>query len=152
MKVKCVVIGGLVFWVVANLIGFVTGPLIHTGSGALVESYEATTEYWRPELTQVPPDMGALMPMWLLNGLIVSFIVAGLYCGYGKCCDGPGWKRGLWFGLGLGVFASGIYLAMFGVFNLPAKIWIFWGLEALVTYVICGAAMGWAVGKWCSDA
>lgn len=148
MKLKCIVIGGLVFFVLSNLLGFVTGPLIH--EGVLDPLYAENAGFWRPELNQDPPDMAALMPTWLLNSLIVSLVIAWLYCGC-KCGDGPGWKRGMRFGLGLGIFVCAMYLAWSGVFNLPSKIWIFWGAEALVAYVICGAAMGWAVGKWCSD-
>ena len=148
MKLKCVVIGGLVFFVVMQLISFVTGPLIH--EGVLDPLYESREEVWRPELREDPPNMAALMPMWLLNGVIYSLVIAGLYCCC-KCGDGPGWKRGARFGLGLGVFVCALYLVWSGVFYLPSKIWIFWGVEGLISFVICGAAMGWAVGRWCSD-
>jgi hypothetical protein len=145
MKWKCIIIGGLVFWLVANVLSFATGPIIH--QGALDADYRANSAFWRPELSQDPPDMAALMPVWLLNSLIVSLIVAWLYCRC-RCGDGPGWRRGMGFCLGLGIFACGSYLAMSGVFNLPSRIWIFWGIEALIIYLVAGAAMGWAVGKW----
>ena len=148
MKWKCVIVGGLVFWIATNIVGFVTGPLIH--EGVLKATYQENSEYWRPELNEDPPNLGALMPMWLGMSLISSLVVAGLYS-CRSCGAGTGWKRGMNFGLGLGVFMCAIYLNFFGVFGLPSKIWIYWGVEALLVYALCGAVMGWAVGKWCSE-
>jgi hypothetical protein len=145
MKWKCILIGGLVFWLMSNVLSFGTGALIH--EGALKADYQANSAFWLPELNQDPPDMAALMPTWLLNSLIVSLIVGWLYCCC-RCGEGAGWRRGLGFGFGIGVFVCGTYLAMSGVFNLPAKIWIFWGVEGLIIYTLGGAVMGWAVAKW----
>ena len=78
MNWKCIIVGAIVFFIVSNILGMaVSGPLIH--EGILDDAYMANESFWRPELTQDPPDMGALMPMWLLNGFIVSLIVAGLW-------------------------------------------------------------------------
>jgi len=43
-----------------------------------MDPYEATAEFWRPELNQVPPDMGALMPLWITTGLIAAFLSAAV--------------------------------------------------------------------------
>lgn len=148
MKLKCVVVGGLVFWVLSNILGMGLGPVIH--EGVLDPHYQATETVWRPELRQHPPDMAAMMPLWLLNSLIVSLVVAWLYCAC-RCGDGPGWKRGLRFGFGLGIFLCAVYRAWSGIFDLPGAIWLWWSLEGLLIYTACGAGMGWAVGKWCAD-
>lgn len=148
MRWKCIIVGAVVFYVVSFILGMVTGPLIH--EGVLKEAYVAHSEFWRPELNQDPPDMGALMPMWIAFGLILSVVVAWLYCSC-RCGEGPGWKRGLRFGLGLGIFVCAVLLTYSGVFNLPYKIWYFWMAEAVVMYTVCGAAMGWAVAKWGGD-
>lgn len=148
MKLKCVVVGGLVFFVLSNLVSFATGPLIH--EGILDPYYQASENFWRPELRQDPPDMMSLMPLWLLNSLIVSLVVGWLYCAC-RGGEGPGWKRGLRFGLGLGIFVCALYRALSGVLDMPGQIWFWWGVEAIVIYALCGAGMGWAVGKWCAE-
>ena len=60
MNWKLIIVGGLVFYVVMFVVSMVTGPVVH--QGILLESYQATEQFWRPELRQVPPDMAALMP------------------------------------------------------------------------------------------
>ena len=147
MNWKCIIVGAIVFFIVTNILGMlVSGPLIH--EGVLDAAYMANESFWRPELTQDPPDMGALMPMWLMNGFIFSLIVAGLFCCFRPCLKGAEWKRGMMFGLCLAIFGAGMNLAWSGVFNLPAQIWIWWAIDGLVSYLIGGGAMGWAVGKW----
>ena len=147
MNVKCILIGAIVFFIVTNVLGmFVSGPVIH--EGLLAADYEANSGYWRPELAQDPPDTAALMPMWLINGFIVSLIVAILYCCYRRCLSGAEWRRGMIFCLSLAIFACAMFLAWSGIFNLPGKIWIWWGIDSLVIYAIAGIVMGWAVGKW----
>ena len=148
MKWKCIIIGGLVFWIVTNILGFATGPIIH--NGVLKAPYQDNASFWVPELREDPPDMAALMPIWLLNSLILSLVVAWLYCRC-RCCDGPGWKCGLYFGLGLAIFICALYRSWSGVFDLPSTIWIWWCVETVIMYVIGGAAMGWAVAKWGGD-
>jgi membrane protease YdiL (CAAX protease family) len=148
MRVKCIIVGGLVFWLATFLLGFITGPLIH--QGALKATYREHSEFWRPELNMDPPDMAALMPSWILYGVILSLVVGWLYCSC-RCGEGPGWKRGARFGLGLGIFVCAVMLTWTGVFNLPGRIWMYWAGEGLAMYLVGGAAMGWAVGKWCKD-
>jgi hypothetical protein len=147
MNWKCIIVGAIVFFVVTNILGmFVSGPIIH--EGILDAAYTANESFWRPELTLDPPDMAALMPMWLLNGFIVSLIVAWLYCCFRRCLRGAEWKRGMKFCLCLSIFGTGMILAWSGVFNLPSKIWLWWAIDGLVIYALGGIALGWAVGKW----
>ncbi len=145
MKWKSIIIGALAFYVVSFVISMATGPIIH--EGVLKPSYQANAEFWRPELNQEPPDMTSLMPMWIAFGLFTSLVFAGLY----SCCscgDGPGWKRGMTYGLGMGIFVSAVLLGYSGIFNLPYDIWFYWIGETLVFYTLGGAVMGWAVAKW----
>ncbi len=86
--------------------------------------------------------------MWLLNGFIVSLVVAGLYCCFRGCLAGAGWLRGAKFALYLAIFGCAMMLAWSGIFALPATLWIWWGIDFLVVYTIGGAAMGWAADKW----
>lgn len=147
MNVKCILIGAIVFLIVTNILGMaVSGPLIH--EGILDPIYQEHETFWRPELREDPPDMAALMPMWILNGFIVSLIVAWLYCMFRRCCAGAEWKRGMMFCIYLAIFGCGMMLAWSGVFALPAKLWLWWAVDTLVIYAIGGAGMGWAVGKW----
>jgi hypothetical protein len=139
---KLVVIGGLVFYVVTFLLSFVTGPLIH--NGVLKETYRAHAPLWRPELNQDPPDMAALMPRWIVTGIIASLIIAGVYAAVRPAFAGPGWLRGVKGAvcLALLLVAWGP-LGYAGVFNMPDKIWIWWVGEGAVLYLVAGAVLGW---------
>lgn len=143
---KLVVLGGLAFYVVTFVIGLATGPLIH--QRALQETYRAHSELWRPELNQVPPDMGALMPRWITTGVIGSLIIAFVYGWVRPAWKGPGWKRGLQGGFVLGLLGI-VYgpLGYSGVFNAPDEIWIWWGLEGFLYYLPGGAVLGWLGDK-----
>ena len=76
MNWKLIIIGGIVFWLVTNILGmFVTGILIH--EKILDPVYQANESFWLPELRQDPPDMAALMPQWLLTSFVSSLVVVG---------------------------------------------------------------------------
>lgn len=148
MNWKCIIIGGLVFWVVTFAASMGTGVVIH--EGILDPHYRANESFWLPALAQDPPDMAAVMPTWLLNSFIVSLVIGWIYCRFRECLDGSGWKRGANFGVTLAILTGGLYLSMSGVFNLPYQIWLWWAIDGLVLYAIGGAAMGWATEKWAS--
>jgi len=88
--------------------------------------------------------MAALMPQWLLTSFVSSLVVAGIYSLVSGSFSGPGWSRGLKWGLCLGIFSAMSYFAMAGVFDLPLQMWIWWGIDALILFTLGGAAMGWA--------
>ena len=92
--------------------------------------------------------MAALMPGWLLTSLLSSLVVAGIYSCVHTSFNGPGWKKGLTWGLCLGILICTTYLAFSGLFDLPLKLWIWWGIDALILYLIGGAALGWAGQKF----
>jgi len=147
MNAKLVVLGGFAFYVTSWLISFVTGPLIH--EGVLAETYAATASFWRPELMQVPPDMAALMPRWIITGLIFAFVVAGLYGCFRSAIAGTGFVRGAKFGLLLSIFAAALMGTWTGIFNLPDRIWFWWIGETVVSFAICGGVLGWVADRWC---
>ncbi len=147
MKGKIILIGGVVHFVVTMIVGMLgTGPLVH--NNILKETYKATVSFWRPELTKEPPDMGAVMPMWITIGIISSLVIAFLYSTVRGSFAGPGWKKGLAFGFGLSLFAAVTMAGWAGVFNLPANLWLWWGVEYFVLSLIGCAAMGWATERW----
>ncbi len=147
MNTKAIVVGTLVFWLVTNLLGmFVTGFLIH--SMILKPTYQATQSFWLPALNQDPPDMAALLPHWLLVALAMSLVVAGIYSCVRSSFKGPGWKRGLTWGLSLGIFIFVYTFSLSGVFNLPLSMFVWWGIDGLLAFTIGGAAMGWATEKF----
>ncbi len=146
MNFKAIVIGGLVYYIVTFLLGMASGMIIH--EGVLAETYKATATFWRPELMAVPPDMAALMPLWITTGLILSLIFAALYSTFGKALVGPGWQRGLWFGVAFGIFVAALYATMYGVFNLPGLVWIYWAIEGIVLTSLSAAVMGWATERF----
>lgn len=145
MNWKIVFIAGLAFFVATWLVSFVTGPLLH--NGILVDDYQATAQFWRPELMQQPPDMAALLPRWILTGLVGAFVVAGFYGVVRSSLVGAGWKRGLKYGFAISLLWVSFMAAYSGIFNLPDTIWAWWALETLVIYLIGGVALGWVAEK-----
>ena len=150
MNVRLVVVAAVAFWLVSNIVGMViTGPIIH--EKILDLEYRATESFWLPELRQDPPDMGALMPRWLLNSFLSSLVVAGIYSYARNSFSGPGWQQGFCWGLSLAVFSAATLNAWSGVFDLPSKIWVWWAIDGLIVFSIAGIAMGWAGSKFGGD-
>jgi len=144
-KVIALIVGALVFYAVQFLVSFATGPLIH--DGVLADDYQANSEYWRPELNQDPPDMAALMPTWILNGLISSLVLTGVFLWIRGGFKGPSWLKGVKFGVVLSLIAAMYCLGWSGIFNLPGTIWTWWAIEGPFYYLPAGAALGWVTGK-----
>ncbi|MDX2299654.1 MAG: hypothetical protein NW204_08005 [Xanthomonadaceae bacterium] len=140
MKPKIVLVGGLVHYVTAFVASMLTAMVTH--QGILEDVYKATTTFWRPELRIEPPDMAALMPLWITTGLLVSFVTAAIYSVFRSALNGPGWQRGLKFGFATGLLYAGMHASLYGVFDLPAFIWLVWALEGIVLAVLAGAALG----------
>jgi hypothetical protein len=145
MNWKLILIGGVVMYAVMFALGFITGPVIH--NGILMETYQATPAFWRPELMSDPPNMAALLPRWITTGLIGAFIVAGIYGHVRSTFAGPGWQRGLKFGFVIFLVVVSVLLGMSGVFNLPDNVWLWWSVDSLIGYLIGGAALGWVADK-----
>lgn len=145
MNWKLVVVGGLVFYAVTFVVGFATGPLIH--NGILKEPYRQNLSFWQPALQQDPPDMAALMPRWVATGILGALVQAALYGWIRGGFRGKGWQKGMKYGLLLSLFGCTVLLAWSGVFNLPNKIWVWWGLEQFAYYLLGGAALGWVSQK-----
>jgi len=141
MNWKLIILGGLAMYVVMFAVSMALGPIIH--EGVLDQSYRDHSEFWRPELNQDPPDMGALMPRWIGVGLFTTFIVAGLYGIVNKAFTGPGWMRGLKFGAMMSVLMCCFAAGWSGIFNLPDSIWAWWGAESFLYYLPGGAVLGW---------
>ena len=149
LDIKVIIGGGLAMYVVQFIVGGATGMLIH--EGALDPLYKATTEFWRPELNQDPPDLAALMPRWISVGILISLVYAGIYDNIRSALDGSHIVKGLKYGLLMALFYTMFNLAFSGVFNLPDAIWFWWTLEGFIIYPIGGLALGWFVGKFGSD-
>ena len=149
LNIKTVLIGGIVFYAASWVIGFGTGALIH--EGVLDAAYRATESFWRPELAQDPPDMAALMPRWIATGLIAAFILVGIYDNIRGALEGPGWLKGLKFGVVLSLIYATTAAGWSGVFSLPNSMWAWWAFDALLVYCFAATVLGWYVGKWGSD-
>ena len=145
MNLKVILIGGVAYYAAQWVVGMVTGPLIH--GGVLVEAYQATATFWRPELMKKPPDMAALLPMWITAGLIGAFLSAAIYMWIRPALSGTGWQRGVKFGVIAFIFQLVVTLGFQGVFNLPMQIWVWWCVEAAAYLLIGGAALGWVAQK-----
>ncbi len=146
---KVIIGGGILLYAGQFVISMVAGVFIH--EGVLEPYYQATTEFWRPELNQDPPDMAALMPRWIATGLLAAFVLAGIYDNIRSAFDGSGMIRGLKFGLIMAVIYALFGAAYSGVFNLPNVIWFWWAVEGFLVYPLGGLLLGWFVGKFGSD-
>ena len=140
MNWKLIIVGGLAYYIAAFVVSFASGALIH--EGVLDAAYTATSNFWRPELRQDPPDMAALMPMWITIGLITSFVLAGIYGVFRKALSGPAWQRGLKFGIAAWLLHASALAGWSGVFNLPYKIWIWCGIDALIFTIVGSLVLG----------
>lgn len=142
MNWKVVFIGGIAFYVTMFVVSFATGYLIHSPDGILFETYRETASFWRPELNADPPDMGALLPMWIVTGLVGAFIGAGIYSVVRPSLAGPAWQRGLKFGVIAALFALVNALGYRGVFNLPDNIWQWWIIDSAILHLAGGIVLG----------
>lgn len=147
---KLVLLGGLAFFVAQWIIGWPIGLLIH--DGVLEESYQETASFWRPELTQDPPDMVSLLPLWIATGLVVAFALAAIYGLVRPAFSGGGWKKGFKYGLVLAVFSACWNLGYSGIFNLPDVIWAWWTVEAFIFYPISAIVLGLVTQKVAPEA
>jgi hypothetical protein len=145
MNWKLIVFGGLAWFVATWAVSMLTGPLIH--NGVLLDDYQATATFWRPELMTVPPDMAALMPRWIAAGLVASLVTALVYGWVRPALTGAGWLRGVKFGVVVLLLAATLMLGWSGVFNLPDAIWVWWWGESVVYLLVGGAALGWVAEK-----
>ena len=80
MNWKIVFIGGIAYYV-AMFVVLLRRPATVSipPDGVLFETYRETAAFWRPELSADPPDMGALMPMWIATGLLGDSVAAGTH-------------------------------------------------------------------------
>ena len=147
MNWKIIFIGGLAFYVTMFIVSFITGHLIHSPDGILFETYRETASFWRPELNADPPDMAALMPMWVTTGLISTFIMAGIYSVVRSSLTGPGWQRGLKFGVIVSLLVLVCALGYRGVFNLPDNIWVWWIIDATIMHLVGATVLGLVAEK-----
>ena len=145
MNWKLIIIGAIAFYAATWVVSFATGPLIH--NGVLMPVYLAHPEFWRPELNATPPNMAALLPYWITTG-------SDRRTHHGRDL----WPRALdvqrsrlaaWLKYGFLLFLlnCAFSLALSGVFNLPSTIWVWWGVDSLVMYLVGGAVLGWVAEK-----
>lgn len=149
MNWKLIIGGGLVYYIAQFALSMITGPVLH--QGVLEGLYDQTAQFWRPELNQEPPDMAALMPRWISFGLLISFLVAGVYGWIRSAFNGPGWQKGLKYGVMLFLITAGVMAGWSGVFNLPDSLWLWWGGEMLAMYLLGGAALGWFADRFAPE-
>jgi len=145
MNWKVAIVGGLAYYIAAFIVSFGSGPLIH--EGVLQEAYLATASFWRPELRQDPPDMAALLPMWITSGLITSFVYAGIYSVFRRALSGPGWQRGVKFGIAASLLHISVMAGWSGVFDLPYEIWAWWAVDAVIFTLVGSVALGFVAEK-----
>ena len=146
MRWKLILLGGLAFYAAMWIVSMASSPMVH--EGLLKATYQAHAHLWRPELNKVPPDMAALLPRWILTGLLGSFIQVWIYGIMEPALAGPGWKKGLKFGGILCLFGATWALGYSGIFNAPDKVWTVWTLESAAYYLPAGALLGWLSGRF----
>ncbi len=146
MNWKTIVLGGLAMYVAMFAISMGTGPLVH--EGILDSLYQANESFWRPELRVEPPDMAALMPRWITTGILTTLVIATIYNTIAAGLGPLGWRNGLKYGFICSLFMCVFCASWSGVFNLPDKIWIVWGLESFLYYLPGGALLGFLHAKF----
>ena len=149
LNVRVILIGGLLMYIAQWVVGMIAGIFIH--EGVLEPLYQSVPQFWRPELNQEPPDMAALMPRWIGVGLVITFVIAGIYDNIKSAFDGSGAIKGLKFGLVVALIHTTAAAGYSGIFNLPDSIWVWWTAEGFVIQAIGGLVLGWWVGKYASD-
>jgi len=147
MNWKIVFIGGVVYYLTFFLLSMVGGSFIHSPEGVLGALYKETASFWRPELQAEPPDMVALLKIWVPTGLLSSLLLAGIYSVIRSSLMGSAIVRGVKFGVIGWIFGAVAVLGYWGVFNLPTKIWAWWLIEGIWMHLIAGAVLGWVAQK-----
>jgi hypothetical protein len=147
MNWKIVFVGGVVYYATLFLLSIVGSMLIHSPDGVLGPVYKEFASFWRPELNMDPPDMMALMKMWVPIGLLSAFLLAGVYSVIRSSLTGSGLQRGLKFGVISWIFALVSTMGYWGVFNLPNDIWMWWLIEGIWMHLIAGAVLGLVAQK-----
>ena len=147
MNWKIVFIGGVAYYAAFFLLSMVGGTFIHSPEGVLGPLYKEFASFWRPELNADPPDMAALMKMWVPIGLLSSLLLAGVYSVIRSSLTGAGAVRGVKFGVIGWIFAAVAAMGYWGVFNLPNKIWAWWLIEGIWMHLIAGGLLGWVAQK-----
>ncbi len=147
MNWKIVFIGGVAYYAAFFVLSMIGGSFIHSPDGVLGALYRETAAFWRPELQSDPPDMVALMKMWVPIGLLSSFLLAGIYSVIRTSFAGAGVVRGVKFGIVGWIFAAVAAMGYWGVLNLPTQIWTWWLIEGIWMHLIAGAVLGWVAQK-----
>jgi len=143
---KVIIGGGVLLYIAQFVVSFITGAFIH--EGVLEPYYMATTEFWRPELNQDPPDIASLMPHWIATGLFMAFIMAGIFDNFRSALTGAGWLQGLKFGLVIALLWASFGAGYSGVFNLPMAIWAWWAVDGFIMFPVGGLVLGWFTAKF----
>jgi hypothetical protein len=99
----------------------------------------------------VADNQAALMPRWIITGVIMSFLQVGIYDNIRSAFDGSGWLKGMKFGVIAFLFYMAFSAGWSGIFNLPEAIWMWWNIEALLVFLVGSAVMGFVVDKLSSD-
>ena len=129
MNIKRFIVASLAVFVVGVVFDF----LVH--SVALMSTYEALKDVWRP-------DMDAVMWVMYPVGLACSFLFVYIFIrGY----EGKGVTEGLRFGLFLGVYVSlGMAFGSYVMVKIPLLLaieWLFAGVVGLMLQGVVAAAI-----------
>lgn len=147
MNWKIVFVGGLVYYIALFVLSMIGSMFIHSPDGVLGPIYKEFASFWRPELNADPPDMMALMKMWVPVGLLSSFLLAGVYSVIRSSLAGSAVMRGVKFGVISWIFAAVAAMGYWGVLNLPNEIWTWWLIEGVWMHLIAGAVLGFVAQK-----
>lgn len=151
MNIKLIVLGTIAYFITAQVIGAITGMFVHGEGGLLEATYKSYAAMWRPELNETPPNLGALMPLWITTGLINSLIVAITFSLIRPALQGGVIAQGLKYGVIASLFMAGLYGMYFGIFALPGSLWLAWGLEGLVMCCVGGIVLAAVADKFAAE-
>ena len=123
MNIKRFLLAVLVFFIVFQLIDFVTHSII------LSDTYETLQHLWRTDMTNY-------MWVYYVSSVVLSFLFVYIFTrGY----QGRGWMEGLRYGILIGLLMQGVgMLNQYFVYPIPTGLLVQWIIYGLVNYMICG--------------
>ena len=137
MNLKAFLLGSLAFFLVSLLLAFI----LAIPDEAFFEQIYDEVSLWRGDFS----GSSKFLYGWVTQKMIFAMGFSLVFQWIFPSIQGPGWRRGIIFGLSTCLFVWATYLGLWSVLDLPGILWIWWGGYYLIISVIGGAAMGRAV-------
>ena len=139
-----ILLGGLAFFATAIVVA-VPMAIVHE---ALFEAdYREHAAMFRSGFLEGGEHEPNVTAVWWAHKILFALGVSFVYALARSSLRGPGWRRGAIVGLATWWLIAVTYAGEWTAFALPARIWIGWALDYLVSAAVAGAAMGFVVER-----